>query len=44
MSSWLITLSDVMDKVSTILQSVWSPIILWMFGFSLLALFLHFRK
>lgn len=38
------TLTFVFDRVSWILQSVWSPIILGVFGFALLSLFLHFRK
>lgn len=35
---------QVFDKVENILTSIWTPIILGVFGFSLLALFLHFRK
>lgn len=37
-------LVQVMDSVEGILTSIWSPIVLWMFGFALLSLFLHFRK
>ena len=44
MTGSLTTLADVMDRVQSILQSVWTPIILGVFGFALLSLFLHFRK
>lgn len=37
-------LTTVMDKVYWILSTIWTPIILGVFGFSLLALFLQFRK
>lgn len=37
-------ITNVMDKAADVLSSVWSPIILGMFGFALLSLFLHFRK
>ena len=40
----LVTLSDVLDKVTSILQTIWWPIILGVFAFSLLGLFLHFKN
>lgn len=44
MTGDLVTLSAVLDKVSSILQTIWWPIILWVFAFSLLGLFLHFKN
>lgn len=44
MSGDINTLTFVFDKVEDILTSIWSPIILGVFGFALLSLFLHFRK
>lgn len=44
MSGDINTLTFVFDKVEGILTSIWSPIILGVFGFALLSLFLHFRK
>lgn len=37
-------LVNIMDRVQSILTSIWTPIILGVFGFALLSLFLHFRK
>lgn len=44
MTGDLSVLSLVLDKVESILTHVSSPIILWMFWFSLLALFLRFKN
>ena len=39
MTGSLVTLGDVLDKVSNILAGVWTPIILATLGFSLLYMF-----
>lgn len=44
MTGALVTLTDVLDRVQSIIQTVGTPLILWMFGFWLLSLFLWFRS